>query len=105
MPLMSQSSSTGIASSARRRGKGGVEGSNRKRNSATDQWGKQQAKANEPTHYDGARNIVFMIGGLSFTELRTARKVMQNNSREIIMGSTKFVSPNEFINDLKTLID
>lgn len=88
---MNTSSSTGIASSARRRGKGGTS--------------KKQAKVNGPTHYDGGRNIVFMVGGLSFAELRVVRDVMQRESREIIAGSTKFISPKAFIEDLKTLTE
>ena len=85
----SVSSSTGIASSARRRGKG--------------DRGKKQSKVNGSTHYDGGRNIVFMVGGLSFAELRVIRDVMEKESREIIAGATKFISPDEFIDDLKTL--
>lgn len=102
MPLVSNSSST---SSARRRGKGGAEGTGKKKGGATDKWGKKQSKGSEPTHFDGGRNIVFMVGGLSFAELRVARNVMEKESREIIAGGTKFVSPDEFIDDLKTLVD
>lgn len=100
MPLIANSTSTGIASSARRRGK--AEGNNKKKGGATDKWGKKQ-KGSGPTHYDGGRNIVFMVGGLSFTELRVVRNVMEKEEREIIAGSTKFISPNAFISDLKTL--
>ena len=105
MPL-SGSSSIGAASSARRRGKG-VEGSSRKKGGATDKWGRTrnsgQSKSNGTIHYDGGRNIVFMVGGLSFAELRVVRNVMEKESREIIAGATKFVSPNEFIDDLQSL--
>lgn len=100
MPLMVNSTSTGIASSARRRGK--AESNNKKKGGATDKWGKKQ-KDSGPTHYDGGRNIVFMVGGLSFAELRVVRNVMEKEEREIIAGSTKFISPNSFISDLKTL--
>ena len=103
MPLSAGSSSTGVASSARRRGKGGAESSIRKRGGATDKWGKKQSKSSESNHYDGGRNILFMVGGLSFAELRVARNVMEKESREIITGATKFISPDEFIEDLKTL--
>jgi len=99
MPPMS----SGVASSARRRGKGGVETSNRKKGGATDKWGKKQSKGSGSSHYDGGRNIIFMVGGLSFAELRVVREVMERESREIIAGGTKFISPDEFIEDLKTL--
>mmetsp|Transcript_25108 Transcript_25108/g.69260 ORF Transcript_25108/g.69260 Transcript_25108/m.69260 type:complete len:723 (-) Transcript_25108:57-2225(-) len=99
MPIMSNTT-TGIASSARRRGKGGNEGNAKNR----DKWGKKQS-TDEPIHYDGGRNIVFMVGGLSFTELRVARNVMEKESREIISGGTKFVKPSDFIAELKTLVE
>ena len=88
MPPMASSSVGGLASSARRRSQG-----NKKR------------PGNGPTHYVGGRNIVFMVGGLSFSELRVIRDVMERESREIIAGSTKFISPGEFIDDLKTLTE
>ena len=103
MPL-SGSSSVGAASSARRRGKG-VD-SSRKKSGATDKWGNPgQSQSNGTDHYDGGRNIVFMAGGLSFAELRVVRDVMERESREIIAGGTKFISPDEFIDDLKTLTE
>lgn len=105
MPPMAMSSSTGVASSARRRGKGGVESSGRKKGGATDKWGKKQARGSGSSHYDGGRNIMFMVGGLSFAELRVVRDVMERESREIIAGATKFMSPDEFIDDLKTLTE
>ena len=87
MPPMSNSSSTGVASSARRRGKS-VEKSSRRKGGATDKWGRKESKSSGPTHYDGGRNIVFMAGGLSFAELRVVRDVMERESREIIAGGT-----------------
>ena len=88
MPPMA-SSSAGIGGSARRRNKAGT----------------KRTKGNGSTHYEGGRNIVFMVGGLSFGELRVIRDVMERESREIVAGSTKFISPGEFIDDLKTLTD
>ena len=46
-----------------------------------------------------------MVGGLSFSELRLSRYIMEKESREIIAGATKFINPEEFIDDLKTLTD
>eukprot|EP00536_Pseudo-nitzschia_multiseries_P007692 jgi/Psemu1/240469/estExt_Genewise1.C_1830067 len=100
MPIVSNSTTGAVTSSARRRGKGGSEGNTKK----TDKWGKKQEK-DEPTHYEGGRNIVFMVGGLSYPELRVTRTVMQKTSREIIAGGTKFINPGEFISDLKTLVE
>lgn len=54
-------------------------------------------------NFTGGRNLVFMVGGLSYSELRVARDIMERESREIIAGSTKFVNPSEFLEDLHTL--
>jgi hypothetical protein len=105
MPPMSTSSTSGIASSARRRGNSGRETSTRKKGGATDKWGKKQSKGSGTSHYDGGRNIIFMNGGLSFAEMRVVRDVMERESREIIAGATKFISPDDFIDDLKTLTE
>ena len=51
----------------------------------------------------GGRNLVFMVGGLSYLELRVARDVMAKESKEIIIGSNKFTNPSNFIEDLSTL--
>lgn len=47
--------------------------------------------------------MIFMMGGLSFSEMRVAREVMKKESREVIVGSTAFVSAKDFINDLEML--
>jgi len=101
MPPMMTSSVGGLASSARRRTSKIDTGSSR-RGKGGD-WGSK--RSNGPTHYEGGRSIVFMVGGLSFGELRVIRDVMERESREIIAGGTKFISPGEFIDDLKTLTD
>ena len=70
MPPM-MSSSAGIGSSARRRASK-IETSSRKKKGG--EWGSKRSAG--PTHYEGNRNIVFMVGGLSFGELRVIRDVM-----------------------------
>jgi syntaxin-binding protein 1 len=106
MPLSVTSQST-VSGSARRRGKG-PEGSLRKSKAGpTDKWSKLgTSQAKPPTNganYTGGRNLVFMVGGMSYSELRVARDIMERESREIITGSTKFVDPSEFLEDLHTL--
>lgn len=100
-------SQASVSGSARRRGKG-TEGSLRKsKGGATDKWSKMGDSATKPSsngaNYIGGRNLVFMVGGLSYSELRVARDIMERESKEIIAGSTKFVSPSDFLEDLHTL--
>jgi len=47
--------------------------------------------------------MVFMVGGMSFSELKVARDVMNKESREAIVGSTAFLSAGDFIDDLALL--
>ncbi|CAJ1966915.1 unnamed protein product [Cylindrotheca closterium] len=67
-------------------------------------WGKGDAKAGaEAIAFTGSRNLVFMLGGLAYSEMKVARKVMEKESREIIIGSTDFMNPEDFTNALQTL--
>jgi len=67
-------------------------------------WGKQDtAVKTEAITFTGSRKLVFMLGGVSYSELKVARQVMKKESREIIIGSTKFLNPKDFMKDLKTL--
>lgn len=106
---MSAASTSAVTGSARRRAKG-TEGSLRKSKAgATDKWSKmgnsmtKSATNGGTTMFTGGRNMVFMVGGLSYSELRVVRDIMERESREIIAGSTKFVNPSEFLEDLHTL--
>lgn len=47
--------------------------------------------------------MVFMVGGMAFSEVSAARELMFKESREIVVGSTTFSSPTDFIKDLRTL--
>jgi len=104
-PLPASQSSAVGAGSARHRGRG-VETSARKKKGRNDKWAKasnSQAPSAAPTTFTGGRSLVFMIGGLAYSELRVAREVMKKESREIIIGSSKFMNPSEFMEDLATL--
>jgi syntaxin-binding protein 1 len=106
IPMPASAGSSVGTGSARRRG--GAEGSLRKKAGATDKWEKTGTSSTNQangSHYVGGRSIVFMVGGLSYSELRVARDVMQKESREIIAGSTKFISPSDFLSDLHTLAE
>lgn len=65
-------------------------------------WGKADAGA-EAISFTGSRNLVFMLGGLAYSELKVARKVMEKESREIVIGSTDFMNPEDFLSALQTL--
>lgn len=49
------------------------------------------------------RMIVFVAGGACYSELRASQEIMDKGGQEIIFGSTHFVNPASFVQDLTTL--
>jgi syntaxin-binding protein 1 len=49
------------------------------------------------------RMIVFVAGGVCFSELRAAQEIMSKGGQEVIVGGTSFVNPTTFIDNLKAL--
>lgn len=92
-----------------RASKSGAAASARKSAGASSKWsgnsggGGAGNRSSGPVNYTGPRNLVFVIGGLCYPEMRAAREVMEIESREVIMGSTAFLSANEFVEDLTKL--
>eukprot|EP00986_Skeletonema_menzelii_P019174 scaffold27078_cov168-Skeletonema_menzelii.AAC.4 len=51
----------------------------------------------------GGRQIIFMAGGMCYSELRAAREVMADTNMEIVVGSNRFIKPLDFLIDCKNL--
>ncbi|KAJ3085035.1 vacuolar sorting protein VPS33/slp1 [Quaeritorhiza haematococci] len=52
---------------------------------------------------NGCRLVIFVVGGLSFAEIRAAYEISKELKREIFIGSTHLVTPSQFVDDLKIL--
>lgn len=93
-------SGAGTVTSARKR----TEGSARK-GGATKRWHRSnQKEGSKDESYQGGRVIVFIIGGMTYSELRVSREVMVKASREVVAGSTIFSNPSDFMDDLRRLV-
>ncbi|KAG8998952.1 vacuolar sorting protein VPS33/slp1 [Tulasnella sp. JGI-2019a] len=47
--------------------------------------------------------IVFVLGGMTYSEMRTAYRLSDSANKDIYIGSSHIYTPNEFIDDLKVL--
>jgi len=73
--------------------------------SAGSRWAKTSTGAEKGgKKFRGGRQIVFMIGGVCYSELRAAREVMTSTGTEIVVGSTRCIAPMDFIGDLSSLL-
>ena len=57
----------------------------------------------EPIAYSGGRYIIFVAGGITYSEMKAAYEVMAQNSKEVIVGSTHVFNPDTFVKDIAAL--
>eukprot|EP00668_Euglena_longa_P041600 GGOE01054770.1.p1 GENE.GGOE01054770.1~~GGOE01054770.1.p1 ORF type:complete len:609 (+),score=216.48 GGOE01054770.1:92-1918(+) len=49
----------------------------------------------------GPRLIVFVVGGVTYSEIRSAYEVMRESKREVIVGGTSILTPHGFVEEMK----
>ncbi|KAJ2154222.1 syntaxin binding protein 1, partial [Coemansia sp. RSA 560] len=62
--------------------------------SSTRQTSRQQSQG---------RVILFVIGGITFSEIRAAEEISRKHGREVIIGSTHMIEPEDFLYEVSTL--
>jgi len=101
MPLPDPEGMLGPSSMSRSKGVMSV-----RKNTGSASWSKASVGGNDKGKKKkayGGRQIVFMVGGLCYSELRSAREVMTSSGTEIVVGSTRCFAPEDFVNDLNSL--
>ncbi|RUS18043.1 Sec1-like protein [Endogone sp. FLAS-F59071] len=69
------------------------------------QWQKKgkPGEANAPKLASGPPIIIFIAGGMTYSEIRSAYELAETFNREVYIGSTHILTPTFFIEDLKQM--
>jgi syntaxin-binding protein 1 len=95
MPLPVQGDMGGSVRSARRGGG---------KAAAESRWGSNEGSgAAAKKKFTGGRQIVFVVGGVTYSEVRGAYESMKEGSKEVVVGGTSFITPADFLAGLEAL--
>jgi len=78
-----------------------LKGAHSKQPRWSDIKGKEKEKPKEKLV--GGRIIIFIAGGMTFSEMRAVYELTQIHKRPVILGSTHVIKPKEFLEDLSKL--
>ncbi|KAG1140229.1 hypothetical protein G6F37_006323 [Rhizopus arrhizus] len=68
------------------------------------QWHKKSTGANAaPKPPSGPPVIIFIVGGMTYSEIRSAYELAETFDREIYIGSTHVITPDKFVQDISQL--
>lgn len=57
----------------------------------------------QPATFSGGRSLVFVAGGVTYSELRAAYEVMEQHKKEVVIGGTSYLTPNAYIKLLRAV--
>ncbi|CAO3619991.1 unnamed protein product [Mucor hiemalis] len=68
------------------------------------QWHKKSTGGNAaPKPPSGPPIIIFIVGGMTYSEIRSAYEIAETFDREVYIGSTHIITPDKFVEDLGNL--
>ena len=65
---------------------------------ANSRWGKKDAIT-----ITGGRYLVFVAGGVAYSELRTGYELQKEHSKEVIVGGTHLINPDMYVSEVRNL--
>lgn len=66
---------------------------------ANSRWGNTK----QDVQYDGGRYLVFVAGGISYAETRTGYELIGQHKKEVILGSTCLMGPEQYMDSVSLL--
>jgi hypothetical protein len=84
-------------------GVGSVRASSSKYSSKSSSRYSKANSSNVGKKFSGARQMIFIAGGACFSELLAAEQMMDDGGSEVILGSTHFCNPEQFVEMLRYL--
>jgi len=66
-------------------------------------WADKNNRKSEKQTTTGGRIIVFIIGGVTYSELRSVYELTKKHSREVVIGSTSLLTPSQYVDGLRSL--
>ena len=88
--------SLGPAISSAAEAKGGAKSV--RRFGANSRWGKKDQVA-----ITGGRYLVFVAGGVAYSELRTGYELQKEHSKEVVVGGTHLLNPDSYVTEVRNL--
>jgi len=73
------------------------------RTSTQPKWANKNNRKTERVATSGNKLIIFIAGGVTYSELRSVYELSRKFKRDVLIGSTSMLTPDVFIHDLKEL--
>jgi hypothetical protein len=65
--------------------------------------GNTTTSSSKDEEFSGEKMIVFMLGGATFSEIRSIYEVRESEKKDILYGTTNFIRPRVFLEELISL--